>query len=48
MLLRNGICSLTLFWEGGSGVQLVDLLSSIELGSMALCTGADECKKTED
>jgi hypothetical protein len=29
-------------------VQLADLLSSIELVSMALCTGEDECKKTED
>jgi hypothetical protein len=29
-------------------VRSADLLSSVEFGSVALCTGADECKKIED
>jgi hypothetical protein len=29
-------------------VQLADLLSSADLGSVALGTGEDECKKLED
>jgi hypothetical protein len=28
--------------------QLTDLLSFAELGSVALCIGADECKNIED
>jgi hypothetical protein len=29
-------------------VLCADHLSTVELGSVALCTGADECKKIED
>jgi hypothetical protein len=29
-------------------VQRADLPSSVELGFLALCTGADECKNIED
>jgi hypothetical protein len=27
---------------------LVDILSSVEFGSVSLCTGATECNKIED
>jgi hypothetical protein len=48
VLVRNWLSALTGFWEGGSGAQRVDLLSSVELGFVALRTGEDECKKLED
>jgi hypothetical protein len=46
-LYRSWICALTWFWEGGSGAQLADLMSSMKFFSVALCTGADECKMLE-